>query len=202
MPELVQRVPTAEIMPLIYGPDGRPVPRSLTPPGAGTLTDVGTPLEPIYDTGYPRGWDVRMGRNLAARPRSGEGTAFTTLRFLGDYDLIRLAISEVKGQARAMDWDVVVRKEFAMESEALQPQVDAVRAWVENPDPTAGLSFDDWLGCVLEDVLVIDALSLYPQSTIGGDPLGLVQIDGATIVPIVDDLARPLLPPADAYQQI
>jgi len=201
MPELAQRVPTAEIMPLIYGPDGRPAPRSLTPPGTGSLRDVGTPLAPIYDSGSPRGWDIPQGRNLSARPRSGQMTAFQTLRFLSDYDLIRLAINDIKGQIRGMEWDVAARKEFADQSETLQPQVDAVRAWIENPDPTAGLTFDDWLGSVLEDILVVDALSLYPQSTVGGDPLGLVQIDGATVVPIVDDLARPLLPPADAYQQ-
>jgi len=200
MPDLVQRVPTAEIMPLIYGPDGRALPRSLTPPGAGSLRDVGTPLGPTYDSGSPRGWDIRQGYNLSSGPRPGEGDIFKTLRFLGSYDLVRLAISQVKGQARAMEWDVAVRKEFATESEALQPQVDAIRAWVETPDPTAGLAFDDWLGSVLEDILVIDALSLYPQPTVGGDPLGLVQIDGATVKPIIDDMGRPLLPPSDAYQ--
>jgi hypothetical protein len=200
MPELVQRVPTAEIMPLIYGPDNRPVPRSLTPPGAGSLQDVGKPLAPTYDDGSPRGWDIRQGYNLTSGPRPGEGDIFKTLRFLGSYDLVRLAIREVKDQATAMEWDVAVRKEFTDQSETLQPQVDAVRTWIENPDPTAGLAFEDWLGSVIEDILVIDALSLYPQSTLGGDPLGLVQIDGATVKPIIDDLGRPLLPPGDAYQ--
>ena len=54
----------------------------------------------------------------------------------------------------------------------------------------------------LEDMLVIDAVTLYPRYTRGGDLYAVDVIDGSTITPLVADDGRTPEPPDPAYQQV
>lgn len=48
-------------------------------------------------------------------------------------------------------------------------------------------SFSAWMRMLLEDMLVIDAATLYPRLTRGGDLYSLEVVDGATIRPVIDE---------------
>jgi hypothetical protein len=165
----------------------------------------GKPMEPVLVDEEPRRIVPPPFVNMTTTPRRWPGkdlSPFQQLKALADFDLCRVAIEDVKGQILGMEWDVTVRSEFKDGAEELQGVVDAVKQWIEMPDTINGLDFRAWIGRVLEEVLVTDALCLYPSFAMNGDPIGLEQIDGSTIVPIVDDLGRPVMPPEAAYQQI
>ena len=55
---------------------------------------------------------------------------------------------------------------------------------------------------LLEDMLVIDAATIYPRYTRGGSLYSLDIIDGATIKPLIGEDGRSPEPPDPAYQQI
>lgn len=166
----------------------------------------GEPLPPTLDEGsLPRGWVPQVGRNLVITPRAEGGpalTPFEQLRSLAEFDLVRIAISDVVNQILGMKWTVRLKEEFSASETQLKPKIDLVRAWLAMPDPAARMRFKPWLTSCLEDVLVVDALTLLPRRDRAGRPIGLEQVDGTTIRPLVDARGRPPAPPAPAYQQI
>lgn len=184
----------ASIRPAVDAPGGRPLPGAVPP------------LPQVAQEGIdPRAAQIPYGFNLVLTPRQGTGkslTPFQTLRQLSDFDLIRIAIEDVKNQIRGMDWEVRVRPHAKDLADALKPQLDIVRAFCEKPDLLAGIEWPEWIGMAVEEVLVTDALTLLPRFDVGGRLIGLEQIDGATIIPYVDDRGRPPLPPAAAFGQV
>ncbi|MGF3025559.1 phage portal protein [Methylobacterium aquaticum] len=152
-----------------------------------------------------RAFDYTVGYNLNTTTRAYEPTSFPMLRALADgYDLLRLVIETRKDQVARMDWTIRPRDKQAVAA----GRIEALVTWLRKPD---GMNrWDDWLRMVLEDVLVIDALSLFKRRDYAGHLLALEPIDGATIKPLVDDWGRipePMLRAGetewpDAYQQI
>ena len=199
----VARVDLSSERALILDPSGRPI-RSESVSGQRPFSP-GEPQAPALPGQTPRGLIPRVGQNLNLTPRTGwRGRtlgAFEELKVLSAFDLVRIAIEDVKGQIIGMEWDVQPRKEFKNDPEA-KAEADRARRFVDMPDPLARLDFEGWLSQAIEEMLVTDALTLYPHRTVNGEPIGLEQIDGATIIPLVDDRGRPPLPPAPAYQQI
>ena len=63
-------------------------------------------------------------------------------------------------------------------------------------------SFADWLRMLVEDMLVIDAATIYPRYTRGGSLYSLDIVDGATIKPLIGEDGRAPEPPDPAYQQV
>jgi hypothetical protein len=55
---------------------------------------------------------------------------------------------------------------------------------------------------LVEEMLVIDAMCVYPRETRGGQLYGFELVDGATIKRVLDNTGRTPLPPDPAYQQI
>jgi hypothetical protein len=152
-----------------------------------------------------RAFDYPVGYNLNTTSRAYEPTSFPMLRALADgYDLLRLVIETRKDQVARMDWTIRPRDKQAVAA----GRIEQLIAWLRKPDGLHG--WDDWLRMVLEDVLVLDALSLFKRRDYAGNLLALEQIDGATIKPLVDDWGRipePMLRAGetewpDAYQQI
>lgn len=71
------------------------------------------------------------------------------------------------------------------------------------PDRINGMSFPEWVATALEEMLVIDALSIYPNKTLDEANLHSLEIlDGATIKPLLDDRGSRPIPPHPAFQQI
>jgi len=202
VPEAVQRVP------LLFGPDGRPAPtspawgkpRPSDPAWDGRTPAVNPPLTPAY--GQPA--DARqffpfVGYNVTYVPRSEYLgiTPFGVLRALGDTDVVRVVIEDVKASLAGFSWEIHTDEH---EGGSKTSEISSVKAFMERPAPNH--TFDSFLMKLLEEVLVIDALSLYRWRTRAGEPFGLVVLDGTTIKPLVDVLGMVPGPPLPGYQQI
>jgi len=92
-----------------------------------------------------------------------------------------------------------VESEFRAKNAAA---IGALRKWWAKPDRIQDWTFADWLGGVLEEWLVLDATSLYPHATLGGDLHSLEVIDGSTIKPLLDHRGAVPGLPNPAYQQL
>lgn len=159
------------------------------------------PLAPVaQDKSEGRGWDYPVGVNLRIQPRNTEYTPFSTMRQLADgYDLLRLVIETRKDQIKSFDWEIVP-SDPKVKAESLASQIKTVSDFLQVPDGEH--SWDDWLSMLVEDLLVIDAVAIYPAFNRGGKVRALEIIDAATITRKIGVDGRTPQPPDVAYQQI
>lgn len=146
---------------------------------------------------------------------------FRLLRDVADgSDLVRKCVEVVKAAVSGMDWDIVPQPSAIERYLADNPDAGtagAARAARESlfeditrckdfwkmPDRINGLSTPEWIAMALEEMLVIDALSIYPNKTLDEENLHSLEIlDGATIKPLLDDRGSRPIPPHPAFQQI
>jgi hypothetical protein len=160
------------------------------------------PLEPMAPPeAAGRAFDYPMAINMTVQPRSGEGITFPMLRALADsYDVLRLVIETRKDQIAKMDWQIVPRDEDKGRAKISDPRIDALTDFFAYPDRVH--SWGTWLRIMLEDMLVIDAPTIYPRFTKGGQIYAFEPVDGGTIKCLIDANGRTPAPPDPAYQQI
>ena len=163
------------------------------------------PLEPLapvaQDEAVGRRFDYRPGYNISTQPRGSydDRVSFGQLRALADnLDVLRLVIETRKDQVAKLEW-TVQPKDKSIKA-AADPRCQAIADFLHKPDREN--SWDSWLRMLVEDMLVIDAATIYPRMTRGGDLYSLDLIDGATIKPILDGYGRRPEPPLPAYQQV
>jgi hypothetical protein len=205
-----------------YG-SNNPLPRNpwlnMVPFGPGTPITPGA-INPVSEeTGRPepRRFEYQVAQNINVT--ATRLVPFQTLRAAADsIDILRRCIEVTKNKLSGLDWDIVLAAD-ASEKIAAESGGDHVRAMAkarleytdeiarlrefwENPDKANGLTFSDWLMIAAEETLVIDALAIYPQPTVGGDLYGFQILDGSTIKPLIDDRGMRPQPPAAAFQQI
>lgn len=205
----------------IFDPLPRPANWATLPFGPG-LPLVPAALDPVRpDSGRPepRTYEYPVSWNL-----TGSSNRLTSWRLLRDaadkISLFRRCIEIRKDHMIGLDWDVVISQnaiEGAAQREGrkvgradleqklrdtLSPEIDRAVMFLETPDRGNGYQFDQWLSMFLEEVFVVDALSIYPRRTFGGDLFSLEVLDGTTIKPLVNDRGGRPLPPYPAYQQI
>lgn len=174
----------------------------------GQRPDWFGPAAPLAPMAPPevkgRAFDYPMGLNLQSTPRRDgmAGVDFATLRALADgYDLLRLVIETRKDQIEKLSW--VIRPRIAKGRTASKAHIKrAVEAEQMLRSPDRIHSFPQWLRMAVEEVLVTDALTIYPRPTRGGGVYSLDLIDGTTIKPLIDQSGRPPAPPEAAYQQV
>lgn len=159
------------------------------------------PIAPMADAPAQetagRQFDYPVGYNMQIKPRTGETVSFADMRALADgYDLLRLVIETRKDQLAKMKWAVKPK------DEASQPdsRCDEITAFLAMPDKEH--VWDEWLRMLVEDMLVIDAATLYPRMTKGGKLYSLEPVDGATIKRVIDGYGRTPAAPDPAYQQV
>lgn len=70
------------------------------------------------------------------------------------------------------------------------------------PDRGQDYEWGEWLGLLLEETYVLDALAIYPKFTYGGELHSFEIIDGSLIKPLRDERGGRPQPPLPAYQQI
>jgi HK97 family phage portal protein len=157
-----------------------------------------TPLEPIAPPEVKgRAWDYPVGVNTQYRPRSEEGVSFDMMRSLADnYDLLRIVIETRKDQLVRMDWRIRPKDG----KDGNQSHIDEVERLLAYPDRKR--SWQQWLRILLEEMLVIDATTIYPRRALGGQVYSLDIVDGSTIKILVEQDGRQPDPPGFAYQQI
>jgi hypothetical protein len=193
--------------------------RRFTPTGTGTAPGQPDPSQDFFGPGWPlpplappsaagRQFDYPVGYNLLVTPRGDLPISFLDLRNLAqNCDLVRLVIETRKDQIAKMDWtinplDPTGSKQKAGKDALPEAQRQAKEAAALMKRPDRMHSFNAWMRMLLEDMLVIDAATLYPRKTRGGALYALEPVDGATIRPVIDEGGRAPLPPAPAYQQI
>lgn len=164
------------------------------------------PREPLPALAPPevrgRQLDYPVAINTVIRPRSesGEnGIDFDTLRRLADpaqggLDLLRLAIETRKDQLSAQKWTIAGRDgsdggDKARKIEQVLRRPDRVHTWAQ------------WQRMLVEDLLVIDAPTLYLEPG-GANGWAVPQVmDGATLKRLIRADGRTPLPPEPAFQQ-
>ncbi len=146
-----------------------------------------------------RQFDYSFGANLNYVPRSEGGIGFAELRTLADaLPLLRSVIETRKDQIAAQNFTVRARARSSLPDESAR--IDRALALLARPDRRR--SFGDWLRMLLEDLLVIDAATIYPRYDRSGKLYALDVIDGATIKPLIGEDGRAPEPPDPAYQQV
>lgn len=159
----------------------------------------GTPLDPRMKDGEPpRRFQMPPGYNIQISPRSTEAISFSQLRAMSEYTIVRTIIEHVKESLKSHEWDIVPQEDRE-KSEGFTPEIKMLREFFEMPDRLH--SWDEWLGMMIEEVLTIDALSVYRRKTRGGDLYALELIDGATIKVLSNAEGFEPSPPNAAYQQ-
>ena len=162
---------------------------------------------------FPVAWNIQITQQRSV--------PFETLRAVSEYaDIVRKCIEFVKATVSAMEWDIsltsdAVERQMAASGgtghaaaakkarEQLMPEITKAKDFWRMPDRINGLSFPEWIGMALEEVLVIDALSIYPNRTLDNENLHSLEIlDGTTIKPLLDDRGARPTPPHAAFQQI
>lgn len=158
---------------------------------------------PLDSSRLPRQFQFRPGWNLPSQP--GEGRLdFAILRTLADsYDILRKAIEVRKDEVATLAWDIVPRAPSARAKRELllnnREKIQRARQFFRSPDRHH--SFQEWMRSILEEVLVLDALSIYKRRTWGGNLYSLDVIDGSTIKPLLTLQGRIPDAPDTAYQQ-
>ena len=162
------------------------------------------PQQPLAPMAPPevkgRQFDYPFGVNLNYVPRSNDGISFAELRGLADaLPLLRAVIETRKDQIAGAELCGAPRARAPTRRDAAK-RIDAVSRFLARPDRRH--SFADWLRMLVEDMLVIDAATIYPRYARGGALYSLDIIDGATIKPLIGEDGRAPEPPDPAYQQI
>lgn len=203
----------------------------------GTPADWFGPLNPMAPIApreiAGRQLDFAPGYNLATTPRAYEPIGFPQLQaFAQVYDLLRLVIETRKDELERLRWSIrprdkdrarQLRKAMSKDPKKGEPggevvdetaasdaaRIEALVKFFKKPDGVT--PWGTWLRMLLEDLLVIDAPTLYKQRTRGGRLYALLPLDGSTIKRVIDDWGRTPVPyiGADgvevvppAYQQV
>ena len=161
------------------------------------------PQQPLAPMAPPevkgRQFDYPFGANLNYVPRSDICISFDQLRDLADaLPLLRAVIETRKDQIAGQSY--AIRARARSDAPDASKNIDAVASFFVRPDRRR--SFADWLRMLVEDMLVIDAATIYPRYTRGGSLYSLDIIDGATIKPLIGEDGRAPEAPDPAYQQI
>lgn len=163
------------------------------------------PLEPIAPESVTgRKFDYPVGYNLNYTPRSAEPLSFDDLRALADNcDILRSVIETRKDQIEALKWRIRVKPDMMHGKNATPEQKERIAyitEFMQSPDKEN--DFSGWLRQLLEDMFVIDAVSIYKRRSFDGQLYALEIVDGATIKILIDESGRLPLAPDPAYQQV
>ena len=168
-----------------------------------------TPMQPIAPEGTePRQLEFMPGYNMLNNGKAQEAINFWMLRNLADScDLLRVAIETCKDEMVPLKWGIGPRKRGKMTGKEKSAALIAQKAVIQKAYdllsfPNGLDSWEEWLRPLLEDMHVIDALTVEIRRNVGGEVCSLDCIDGATIVPKIDITGRTPKYPETAYQQI
>lgn len=155
------------------------------------LSPAGTAREQALG---PRRWQYPVGANVQYTPRSGEAVSFEALRnFARLYDVARICIQVRKEELQGLTWKITTKEEGR--EQEFTKEINDLTRFFEKPDRRN--TFDDWLGLLIEDMFVLDALTIHKQYNRGKKLHALRVVDGATIHPVIDEVGD-----IYGYQQI
>ena len=159
------------------------------------MTPVTSPQDQASVAG--RQFDYPVGFNTRITPRQEESVSFAQMRQLADgYDVMRLVIETRKDQVAKLQWKIAPKDQKAKPV----ARCEMIETFLALPDGEH--TWAEWLRMLVEDLLVIDAPTLYVRPNLGGKMYSLEPIDGATIKRVIDEHGRTPIAPEPAYQQI
>lgn len=165
-----------------------------------TFFGPGERIEPVINDPVSAGvvgrqFDYPVAYNRVYRPRSTEQNTFAQLRALADNcDILRAAIETRKDAIDDFRFEIKPR-----DGTKQNRKCKAIQEFLRYPDGEH--DFATWARAIIEDMLVIDAVTIFPWKTVGNDVYRLELMDGATIKRLIDPTGR--TPGAGpAYQQI
>ena len=170
-----------------------------------------SPFQPIFPFAStrvpPRTWDYPVGVNLEIHRRQAVYQFLRNLVTAGE-GVLAPVIEARKDQLLRVPYDFQL---IDKPDNATDSRLKELRAFFKSPDAThapdgtvtsQGHDFQTWARIALHDRFVIDATTFLPWRRNNGKPFRIDVIDGATILPLVDDAGRIPDPPNPAYQQI
>lgn len=208
---------------------GRPYGTALPRDPATFLAAAFGPLNPIQpvgidqpdpDTGRPepRRYPYQVGWNMPIGEPGSEGlklAPFSALRTIADsYSVARACINLRVQEIVGLEWDITptaeaqkaMRGSDAKHRDFAKRRAEALK-FFRRPDPEKYTTFNSWLSSLLEEVFVVDALSIYLQPTrargkglLGSDLAALCLIAGDSVRPLLDVRGGTPQPPDPAYQ--
>jgi hypothetical protein len=154
------------------------------------------PIDPTLPSGRPapRRWEYPVSWNLqTTRTRA---TPWSVLRDAADQVSIMRACIEVnKAAMTGLEWSFGVNSararhlarqrgtsDQAMTSELQDKHADDIERlhdWWTKPDRINNWTFSEWLGALLEDQQVLDAVAVYPHMQMNGDLHSLELLDAS-----------------------
>jgi hypothetical protein len=153
------------------------------------------PVAPVEVAG--RTWDYIPGFNLSTQPRAYEPVKFETLRMLSQaYDPLALVIEKRKDQLSRMAWTIRPKRHEGSGKPPSSSQLSSqTRGIIKDVSeffkyPTEDLSFRSWLRMIVDDLLILDAPSIYCDRDPSGNLIALSPIDGSTVKRVIDDRGR------------
>src|SRR5208282_2485255 len=173
----------------------------------GLWPDPLQPVTPLMPTGAePLQWPFEWGRNIDYTPRGDAEWSSQDLRMLGTYPLARVCIENSK--------DMIVRMPHRIQLKPLQGETSKARAerskgdkslkmlndFFDQPNPME--DWQMWLRPILEDMLVVDAASIFVGRTNKGKVSELWWVEGSGITRLIEEHGRTPAPPNPAYQQL
>jgi len=197
-----------------------PLPISAIAPtgGTGTIRDISSdywfgplqPVTPVAPSGYrPRQYGYQPGANLIWQPRGEQGgiTPETLVALSKSWDLLRIVIETQLDRLCARKFEVRAKKSAKdrtnkdwKERNLSDANVQALNNFLAYPD---GLHpFPTWLRMWLEDMIVLDATSLYLERDLKGRIASVHPLWGGTINRQLTDQGITPPPPYVAYQQV
>lgn len=171
--------------------------------GGSAWFGPGVPMTPTAPAAVKgRAWDFPQGYNIHNTTRQYQPITFETLRSFADaYDLLRLIIETRKDAMERLRWVIQLRDNKEKLTAQKRNKIKELTKFFLKPDKEH--NWNAWLRMILEDLFVIDAVSIHRRRTRGGKLYALDQIDGATIRRVVDDWGRTPEGKNDtAYQQV
>lgn len=163
------------------------------------------PLDPMQPMAPPevagRQYDYPVGFNLNLTPRSEEPIGFEKLKRLArNSDLLRMVMEGQKDKFESLEWSIKPREKAGQLRGATDPTVAAIQAQLEYPDRVH--DWAQWSRMLLEQLFVLDAVSIYRRRDVTERPFAFELLDGATIKVLLDPSGRRPAPPLPGYQQI
>lgn len=159
-----------------------------------------SPFQPVAPFGppgtdYPRTYDYTTGVNLNINP--GRLTFYQSLRALSrSWGILRTVIETRKDQFMRMPHAFQVKGAPRKKNK----RIDELNQFFLRPDGKN--TFSRWKRLLLEDMLTIDAATVFKWKSMLGTPLAYDVLDGTTIKCLIDDAGRRPTAPDPAYQQI
>lgn len=167
----------------------------------------GDPVRQIPGIGL-RQWNYPVGTNIAPIPRGTEGVPFPTLRALSrSYYGIGLCKRAFFRIMQRLELTFTPRPELLGSGDAtsdkwLTPALKMRDWFIDGPSKRGNEDLAAWLKAVINDLLELDAVGIWPEPTRAGRLYALRYIDGSTIQCLEDLSGSTPRPPAPAYRQV